>query len=406
MNKVMKKIFSILMICATLFVYVAGPMQVSAASDPQTLGDLKDELAALKKKKAQNDANQKYTESQIKDRENAITAAEDAITKAQADIETAEQNIEDSNVEIASLTEETKKLLEFSQQMKSQNAYLEYISGAASMTELVMRVAAVDQITAHNQETLENLEQLIKENEQQKVELQKKQDDLTAQIAKYQAKIESLYGDLESYDKFALDINTQIKTMQSLVDTYVKLCANSSKSYLGDDELLTDCTNVPYNAGWLKPLKKGKITSTIGSRWGSYHNALDIGGNAEGTPVYAAAAGTVAGYVKRYKCGGNMVYINVTVGGVKYTTYYYHLLTVNVKVGDVVTQNTVIGTVGGYSTAKSHGGYDSCTTGAHLHFGVAKGYYSGSIKRANVITPPGFPNTKGYKFTSRTAYYG
>lgn len=406
MNKIMKKIFSIFMICATLFVYVVGPIEVNAASDPQTLGDLKDELAALKKKKAQNDANQKYTESQIKDRENAITAAEDAITKAQADIETAEQNIENSNVEIASLTEETKKLLEFSQQMKSKNAYVEFISGATSMTELVMRVAAVDQITAHNQETLENLEQLIKDNEQQKVELQKKQDDLTAQIATYQAKIESLYGDLESYDKFALDINTQIKTMQSLVDSYVKLCANSSKSYLGDDELLTDCTNVPYNAGWLKPLKKGKITSTIGSRWGSYHNALDIGGNPEGTPIYAAAAGTVAGYVKRYKCGGNMVYINVTVGGVKYTTYYYHLLTVNVNVGDVVTQNTVIGTVGGYSTAKSHGGYDTCTTGAHLHFGVAKGYYSGSIKKANVITPPGFPNTKGYQFKSRTDYYG
>lgn len=406
MKKVQKKLFSILMICATLFVYTIGPIEVYAASDPQTLGDLKDELAALKKKKAQNDANQKYTESQIKDRENAITAAEDAITKAQSDIETAEQNIEDSNTEIAALTEETKRLLEFSQQMKSQNAYLEYISGAASMTELVMRVAAVDQITAHNQETLENLEALIKENEQHKLDLQKKQEDLNAQISTYQAKIKDLYGDLESYDKFALDINTQIKTMQSLVDSYVKLCANSSKSYLGDDELLTDCTNVPYNAGWLKPLKKGKITSTIGSRWGSYHNALDIGGNAEGTPVYAAAAGTVAGYVKRYKCGGNMVYINVTVGGQKYTTYYYHLLTVNVKVGDVVTQNTVIGTVGGYSTATSHGGYDSCTTGAHLHFGVAKGYYSGSIKRANVITPPGFPNTKGYKFTSRTDYYG
>lgn len=406
MKKILKALFSITMICATLFVYIVSPMQVHAASDPQTLGDLKNELAALKKKKAQNDANQKYTESQIKERENAITAAEDEITKAQSEIEAAELNIEESTAEIATLTETANKLLQFTQQMKSQNAYLDYISGASTMTDLVMRVAAVEQTTAHIQGTLENLENLIKENEQLKVDMQKKQADLSAKIESYQAKIKDLYGDLESYDKFALDIDTQIKTMQTQVDTYVKLCASSSKSYLGDKELLSDCTNVPYNAGWLKPLKKGKITSTIGTRWGSYHNALDIGGNAEGTPVYAAAAGTVAGYVKKYKCGGNMVYINVTVGGVKYTTYYYHLLTVNVKVGDVVTQNTIIGTVGGYSTAKSHGGYDGCTTGAHLHFGVAKGYYSGSIKRANVITPPGFPNTKGYSFSSRTAYYG
>lgn len=406
MNKIFKKTFSFVMIWATLFAVFVSPIEVKAASDPQTLGDLKNELAALKKKKAENDANQKYTQGQINSKENAIVAAEDEITKAQSEIEAAELKIEESNTKIDSLKEETKKLLEFSQQMKSKNAYVEYISGAASMTDLVMRVAAIEQITAYNQETLENLEQLIKENEQLKVDLQKKQEELSAKITSYQAKIKELYGDLESYDKFALDIDTQIKTMQTQVDTYVKLCASSSKSYLGDNELLSDCTNVPFNAGWLKPLKKGKITSTIGSRWGSYHNALDIGGNPEGTPIYAAASGTVAGYVSRYKCGGNMIYINVTVGGVKYTTYYYHLLTVNVKVGDVVTQNTVLGTVGGYSTAKSHGGYDGCTTGAHLHFGVSKGYYSGSIKRANVITPPGFPNTKGYSFKSRTDYYG
>lgn len=394
------------MLILVLFTTIVNPTKVNAASDPQTLGDLKNELASLKKQKQQNDANQKYTESQIKDREYAISQAERDITEAQSEYEAAEQKIEDSNAKIAELTDQTKKLLEFSQQMKSQNAYLEYISGASSITDLVMRVAAIEQITAYNQETLETLEKLIKENEQLKLELQKKQDDLSAKITAYQAKIKDLYGDLESYDKFALDIDTQIKTMQTQVDSYIKLCASSSKSYLGDNELLTDCTNVPYNAGWLKPLKKGTITSTIGTRWGSYHNALDIGGNSEGTPIYAAAAGTVSGYVYHYKCGGNMVYINVTVGGQKYTTYYYHLLTVNVKVGDVVTQNTVIGTVGGYSTSTTHGGYDSCTTGAHLHFGVAKGYYSGSIKQANVITPPGFPNKKGYKFTSRTDYYG
>lgn len=406
MKKVIKKVFSITMICAMLFIYFVSPIQVNAASDPQTLGDLKNELAALKKKKADNIANQKYTESQIKERENAITAAEAEITSAQGEIEAAELSIEESNIKIGELTETANKLLIFTQQLKSQNAYLDYISGASSITDLVMRIAAVEQITEHIQNTLENLEKLIKENEKLKADMQKKQEELAVKIETYQAKIKSLYGDLESYDKFALDIDTQIKIMQTQVNTYVKLCANSGKSYLGDNELLSDCTNVPYNAGWLKPLVKGKVTSTIGTRWGSYHNALDIGGNAEGTPIYAAAAGTVAGYVKRYKCGGNMIYINVTVGGVQYTTYYYHLLTVNVNVGDVVTQNTVIGTIGGYSTATTHGGYDSCTTGAHLHFGVAKGYYSGSIKRANVITPPGFPNTKGYQFTSRTAYYG
>lgn len=402
----MKKATGILLSLILLITWIIGPIPVNAASDPQTLGDLKNELAALKKKKSDNDANQKYTQAQIQAREEAIRNAEYEITKAQSDMEEAEAKIEESNNKIDSLKEETKKMLIFLQQMKSQNEYLEYISGASSMTDLVMRIQAVDQITSYNQDFLNKLEALIKENEALKVELTQKQKDLEVKISNYQATIKSLYGNLESYDKFALDIDTQIKTMQSQVNAYVKLCANSSKSYLGDNELLSDCTNVPYNAGWLKPLNSGKITSTIGSRWGSYHNALDIGGNREGTPVYAAAAGTVSGIIWRYRCGGNMVYINVTVGGKKYTTYYYHLLTVNVSYGQTVTQNTIIGTVGGSSTAKSNGGYDGCTTGAHLHYGVANGYFTVRIARANVITPPGFPNSKGYSFKSRTDYYG
>ena len=384
---------------------VISPIQVRA-KDPETLGDLKNELSALKQKKSSNASNKKNAQSRIAANEQAILKAEADISKAENDIEEAEVKIEESNIKIAELTDETKQLLIFLQKMQSQNEYIEYISGASSITDLVMRINAVEQITAYNQDFLNKLEKLIEENEQLKKRLEEEEKALQGKIISYQSTIKKLYGDIQSYDKYALDIDTQIKTMQQQVDTYVKLCASSAKSYLGDNEKLADCTTVPYNAGWLKPLNKGVITSTIGSRWGSYHNALDIGGNYEGTPIYAAAAGTVAGIIYKYRCGGNMVYINVTVGGQKYTTYYYHLLSVNVKVGQVVTQSTVIGKVGGYSTGKSRGGYDSCTTGAHLHFGVAKGYYTGSINRANVITPPGFPNSKGYKFSSRSDYYG
>ena len=401
-NTKIKNVVCTILVFLTTMTWILSPIQVRAA-EPQTLGDLKNELAALKKKKSDNEANQKYTESQIKAREQAIINAEAEISKAQGEMEAAEQKIEESNTKISELKGETEKLLLFLQQMKSQNEYMEYISGASSMTDLMMRISAVEQITSYNQDFLKKLEELIKENEALKIELEKKQKELEGKIISYQATIKSLYGSLEAYDKFALDIDTQIKTMQSQVNAYVKLCAASSKSYLGDNELLTDCANVPYNAGWLKPLKSGTITSTIGTRWGSYHNALDIGGNKEGTNVYAAASGTVAGIIYRYRCGGNMVYINVNVGGKKYTTYYYHLLTVNVKYGQIVNQNTVIGTVGGGKQTQS---YDRCTTGAHLHFGVANGYYTGSIKKSNVITPPGFPNKKGYKFKSRTDYYG
>ena len=404
MNRI-KRISAYSLIALVALTWIISPIQVSA-KDPETLGDLKAELADLKQQKATNDANKQNAQSQIRANEQAILNAEAGIAQAEGEIQEAQAKIEESNEKIEDLKEETKNLLIFLQQMQSQNEYLEYISGASSMTEMMMRISAVEQITNYNQDFLTRLENLIKENEQLKVDLAQKQKDLEVAIGNYKSSITSLYGDIESYDKYALDIDTQIKTMQNQVNAYVKLCASSANSYLGDDELLSDCTNVPYNAGWLKPLNYGVITSEVGWRWGSYHNALDIGGNSEGTPVYAAAAGTVAGIVWRYSCGGNMLYINVNVGGKKYTTYYYHLYTINVSVGDVVNQGTVIGTVGGYTTSVSYGGYDSCTTGPHLHFGVAEGYYNGTIYRSTVITPPGFPNQYGYRFYSRSDYWG
>ena len=403
------------MLILLIFSYIVAPMPVKAAGiikDPKTLGDLQSNLAELKRQKAENERKTEAAKKEIQDKKNAIKNAEKEITQAEADIEAAEKKIEESNARIEGLKEQTEKILKVLQQLQSQNVYLRYLSDSSSITELVMRIAAVEQITESNQKNLKELEVLIKENEQLKKELAEKQKNLEAKIVEYQKAIEKLYGNIESYDKFELDIDTQIKLAQDQVDDYEK----KSKDKYGKivpSATLEELSDIPYNAGWLKPLNSGVVTSTEGYRTHpitgvkySFHNAIDIGRNAEGTPVYAAAAGIVSGIVRRYSCGGNMVYVQVVVGGVRYTTYYYHLLEINVKVGQTVTQNTIIGKVGGYSTSTSHGGYDTCTTGAHLHFGVAKGFYSGSIPTSSVIVPPGFNNKVGYSWSTRTAYYG
>lgn len=401
------------MLLAVLFSYTVSPIPVNAEiKDPQTLGDLQSNLAELKKKKADNEKLQQSTQNEIKAKKNAIAKAEEDITEAEGDIEEAEQRIVESNERIAGLKVQTENVLKVLQQLQNQNVYLEYISDSSSITELVMRISAIEQITESNQKNLDDLKALIEQNEQLKVDLAKKQKELEKKIDDYQKKIESLYGDLESYDKFELDIDTQIKLLQAQVDDYEE---KSKKKYgkIVATARLDVLDPTPYNAGWLKPLNRGSVTSTEGYRTHpitgakySFHSGIDIGRNAEGTPVYAAAAGKVSGIVNRYSCGGNMVYITVTVGGVQYTTYYFHLLKINVKVNQMVTQDTIIGTVGGGSTAKKNGGYDSCTTGAHLHFGVAKGFYAGSIPTSKVIVPPGFNNKVGYSWTTRSAYYG
>ena len=53
-----------------------------------------------------------------------------------------------------------------------------------------------------------------------------------------------------------------------------------------------------------------------------------------------------------------------------------HLLNITkgLYVGQIVTTKTVIGGVGGWSTWTQNGGYDRCTGGTHLHFGMAEGH--------------------------------
>lgn len=407
----MMKLYRYLVVVLVLLLLV--PINVQA--EEKTLGDLRRAYEDLVQKQKENQNKTDQAEAEIKRKKEAIVKAQNDISIAEGEIEDAELAIVESNEHIESLKLESEKVLLYMQQMQGQNAYVEYVSGASSMTELIMRIEAVKQVTGYIQDTITNLEIEIKRNEELKKELEEKQQKLVQQIANYETVIAQQYEKLEEYDQYANSIDEQVLTAKERYETNKKTC----KDNLGktdDSVLLSDCSKVPVNGSWMKPLTKGVITSPMGYRVHpvthkpySFHNALDIGGNSEGTKVFAAAAGEVVGVVKRSSCGGNKVYINVVVNGKQYTTYYYHLLQINVKAGDIVDQNTVIGTVGGYTTSTAHGGYDSCTTGAHLHYGVANGWISSrnlNVANANVIVPPGYPNSTGYRFSSRLDYYG
>jgi len=97
------------------------------------------------------------------------------------------------------------------------------------------------------------------------------------------------------------------------------------------------------------------ITSSFGWRWGRMHEGIDLGA-AYGTPIAAAAAGTViyAGWLGGY---GNLTVIDHG-GGL--STAYGHQSHIGVAVGQQVAQGEIIGNVG--STGHS--------TGPHLHFEV------------------------------------
>jgi murein DD-endopeptidase MepM/ murein hydrolase activator NlpD len=113
-------------------------------------------------------------------------------------------------------------------------------------------------------------------------------------------------------------------------------------------------SETPSSAGLIWPVQ-GPITSPFGWRWGRMHQGIDIGVG-YGTPIHAAAAGTVI------YCGWESGYGNLTVidHGNNLATAYGHQSSIAVSCGQQVAQGQVIGYVG-------------CTGhcfGPHLHFEV------------------------------------
>ena len=393
----------VLLIFSILSCYIIEPMQANAATKATTLAGLRKELSDLQAKKKDVDNQKNMTQAQIDKKNAEIRDSYKEIENSEIKIDEAKQNIEDSKLKIKDYEKQTEDLMAFYQIMSGENAYLEFISDSSSMTELIMRSDAVDAIISYNEEKLEELEMEIENLEQQQIDLLKYEEELNKNILSYEAKIKELDTSLLFLSDDAMDINEEISMVKELIDYYEKLGCKENESFEA-------CMSSSNNNTWLKPVTKGRINSLFGWRTiggkSNFHSGIDIGVN-EGTTVYAMASGTVINVQYKTSCGGNKVYVQSKVGGEMYTVSYVHLLSINsnIKKGTKVTTETVIGKSGGYSTAKRYGGYDTCTTGAHLHVSVSKGYYTSWAKfQANLIKPPGFPG-KGAYFYSRTQWF-
>src|SRR5574344_1163380 len=108
----MKKILIFLAFIVLLLVSSYLNPTVSFAKEANSINELEDELSSLDTEKKANDQAKTQTKNEIK-----IT----------------EKNLE------------TNELMRFEQLSNGENAYIEYISGASSTTDLIMRTAIVEQ---------------------------------------------------------------------------------------------------------------------------------------------------------------------------------------------------------------------------------------------------------------------
>lgn len=399
----MKKIICYVLIGAFVFITIS-PLQVNAAS--KTLQDFKNEVAAIEKQQSENNRLTSQAKASINAKRNAIVKANETISTNENKVEASKTEVAESEEKIKIKTSEMKDVIKVLQYLgnNTDELYMDYVFDASSVSELMERQYVVEQIINNTQKELDDLSKLIDDNKTLQQQLATDNQNLASSISKYEQQLEELEKYIDSLATIGMDYKEKISALKEEIKKYEKAGCKNSDS-------IDDCYyNKQTGSGYFsRPLVSGTITQ----KWGNNgHKGMDIGGNKAGTYVYAPADGTVAKVSLKNSCGGNIIYAHYTVNGVAYTTEMAHLKTVYVKTGQKFKKGDVIATVGGDSSTWY---YDHCTTGTHLHYAVAYGYYLGggsngysswskfqtNTKATNVEKITGIKNQKGWKWKTR-----
>ena len=219
---------------------------------------------------------------------------------------------------------------------------------AAQVQSAKLQVAAARKKTAAVRQTVRNEANKINAYVQQEAILQSSLLLSQGKLANTKAgKAHALLA-AKSQEQEAVKESQAIQSASAAIEAKIR-AATSSPS---DNPSGTVAT--PSAAGFIWPVQ-GPITSPFGPRWGSFHPGIDIG-VPEGTPIHAAAAGTIiyCGWESGY---GNLVVIDHHNG---LATAYGHQSRIAVSCNQDVQQGDVIG-------------FSGCTgycTGPHVHFEV------------------------------------
>ena len=342
----MKKIsFALLIILLTVFLV---PVNTKA----KTLKELEDEVnkftADLENKNNQIAAN----DAEVAEINKRIANIESQISDIENETKILEQEIEESNIEIAEKSEESKSLFQYLQVSNGENAYLEYIFGATDVTDMVYRMAIVEQLTEYNEHVMDELTELIEENKQRKIELASKKEELNKLTDELEAEQAKINAETATIKEAMPSVQQQLKEAKANVAYYKKLGCGENED-INSCQMRVNGNSVPSASGFYRPMVSGYVTQN----WmNAGHLGIDLSNTNKTIEIYPIASGVI--FAKYYDNAGALVLkIRHNVNGRYIYSTYAHLSAWYVNVGDVVTPNTLIGRMG--NTGNS--------TGAHLH---------------------------------------
>ncbi len=354
-----KKRISVLCIILLLFVQVGSVYAT-------TIQEAEDELNELKEQEEKAEAERDNIATQLKE----LTAEMDDIFTQLGD---TYDILEELEIELAvnqavadDQYQSMKQRIRFMYE-QGESSYLEILFGASSLKDLLNKVDYIQQITDYDREKLEEYQAIIEEIEEQKELMEEERvrlEELQASLSTKKTEVEQLLASANNkLEDLESEIGESSELLQQLIANAKALEDKENEAQGGQGGTAGD--DVASGSGYFTHPMPGytRISSHFGYRdaplagASTNHKGTDFAAPT-GTPVYAAAAGTVTGSTY-HSAAGNMVTINHGDGMV---TMYLHLHQKYVSVGDKVSRGQNIGTCG--TTGNS--------TGPHLHFQVMK----------------------------------
>ena len=330
----------------------------------------------------------------------------------QEQIDTTRQNIDDLNQSITELTmkldasqaEIQDTIDEFKERLVAlytagNVSTLEILLDSNSLSEFTTRSEMIENMTAHDQDLVDKLEAYVESTSAEREErqaqmdevaelkksLENQQDELDALYAENAAALEEIQG-AEGATENALAANEEElaayeQKMQEAIAAQkaaeeAALAAqqqqNSGSTASGGDSTSSGGGSASSDGSISYPTGGGGVAgfdpiwplpgvTYISAGYNGYpgHKGLDIAGP-YGTPIVAAADGTVIEANSTDSWGMSWGYYVLIYHNGTYTTRYAHMSSVAVSTGQYVTAGTVIG----YEGATGN------VTGPHLHFEV------------------------------------
>lgn len=388
----MKKVsmFCICLIVLGVFINNITVVKAKEKTLDELLASTRANRAAYNTAKSQKE----LTESEKVDVTNQKTAVQSEINSINSEIKKIESDIDDTKKQIEKKDEEIKEIMKFVQASEGQSTYLEYIFGASSFTDFIYRVSVAEQLSNYNDELIEEYNKDVKKLEDDQKSLSTKQAELTAKEQELTVLEAKLTKEVEEIKHGMLSKDEEYRTEINTINNMKKLGCSGR-------ETLTSCKNkiasqvrpssgssgggivAPNSYGTHLPIARGYLTSDYGPRTGEFHTGMDFSSGSVDN-VYPVADGKVINidYGSNKVCGNNRIYVLHNIRGVTYTTSYWHLISVNVSVGQNVSASTKIGSMGG------RGYVDPCARGGHVHLNLFRGYTttnSGRINPRNII---------------------